>query len=103
MAKKQAARKETFTRWDAAEHLKTEADVAAYLAAAMEEAGEDAGYIASVLGDIAKARGIMELADKTGLTRAGLYKALSADSNPSFATILKVTRALGLKLVPKAA
>ena len=103
MAKKRAtARKETFTRWDAVDSLKSEADIAAYLAAAMEEAGDDAAYIAGVLGDIAKARGIMTLADATGMTRQGLYKALAPDSNPSFATILKVTKALGLKLVPRA-
>ena len=101
--KRAPARKETFTRWDAVDHLKSETDVAAYLEAAMAEAGDDAAYIAAVLGDIAKARGIMSLADKTGMTRAGLYKALAPNSNPSFATILKVTHALGLKLVPKAA
>lgn len=103
MGKKRANRKETFTRWDVVDHLKTEADVAAYLEAAMEEAGDDAAFIAAVLGDIAKARGIMELAEKTGMTRAGLYKALSPDGNPSFSTILKITHAMGLKLVPKAA
>ena len=63
MAKKRATRRETFCRWDAVDHLRTEADVAAYLAAAMEEAGDDAAFIASVLGDIAKARGIMSLAE----------------------------------------
>lgn len=103
MGKKRATRKETFTRWDVVDHLKTEADVAAYLEAAMEEADDDAAFIAAVLGDIAKARGIMELAEKTGMTRAGLYKALSPNGNPSFSTILKITHAMGLKLVPKAA
>jgi probable addiction module antidote protein len=102
-AKKRAVRKEAFTRWDAVDSLKTDADVAAYLGAAMEEAGDDAAYIAAILGDIAKARGIMDLADRTGMTRAGLYKALAPNANPSFATILKVTKALGLKFVPRAA
>lgn len=103
MARKRTARKEQFTRWDAVDHLKTEEDIAAYLEAAMEEAGDDAAYIAAVLGDIAKARGIMALAEKTGMTRAGLYKALSEGGNPSFATILKITRALGIKFVPRKA
>jgi probable addiction module antidote protein len=103
MAKKRAARKETFTRWDVTDHLKTEEDIAEYLAAAMEEGGDDAGFIAAVLGDIAKARGIMSLAEATGMTRMGLYKALSDGGNPSFATVLKVVKALGLKLVPQKA
>lgn len=98
-----AKKRTTFTRWDAVDFLKSEEAVAAYLAAAMEEAGDDAAYIAAVLGDIAKARGIMSLAEATGMTRAGLYKALSKDGNPSFATILKITRAMGLKLVPQKA
>lgn len=102
--KKRATRpKEAFTRWDAIDHLRTEEEIALYLEAAMQEAGDDAAYIAAVLGDIAKARGIMDLAEKTGMTRAGLYKALAPGGNPSFGTILKVTKALGLKFVPKAA
>lgn len=67
----------------------------------MKEAGDDAAYIAAVLGDIAKARGMLQRAEATGMTRAGLYRALSPDGNPSFATVLKVTKALGLKLVPQ--
>ena len=101
--RKRAVKKEAFTRWDAVDSLKSDADVAAYLEAAMQEAGDDAAYIAAVLGDIAKARGIMSLAGKTGMTRAGLYKALAPGGNPSFATILKVTKALGLKFVPRVA
>jgi probable addiction module antidote protein len=101
--KRAVPKKETFTRWDAVDSLRSDADVAAYLEAAMVEAGDDAAFIAAVLGDIARARGIVDLAEKTGMTRAGLYKALAANSNPSFATILKVTKALGLKLVPRAA
>lgn len=102
-SRKRAVKKETFTRWDAVDSLKSDADIAAYLEAAMQEAGDDAAYIAAVLGDIAKARGIMDLAGKTGMTRAGLYKALAPGGNPSFATILKVTKALGLKFVPRVA
>jgi probable addiction module antidote protein len=85
-------------KWDSAEHLKTEEDIAAYLDACIEEAGDDAGFIAKALGTIAKARGMTQLAKDTGLGRESLYKALSGDGNPSFATILKVTHALGLEL-----
>lgn len=102
MAKK-AAKKVTFTRWDPVDYLKSEEDIAGYLEAAMDEAGDDPAYIAAVLGDIARARGIMDLAEKTGMTRAGLYRALGPDGNPSFGTILKVVKALGLKLVPQKA
>jgi probable addiction module antidote protein len=85
-------------KWDVVEHLKTEEDMAAYLEAAIEEAGDDSAFIAKVLGDIARARGMSQLAKDTGLGRESLYKALSGEGNPSFATILKVTRALGLRL-----
>ena len=85
-------------KWDVAEHLKTEEDISDYFAICMEEAGDDAAYIAHVLGDIARARGMTQLAKDTGLGRESLYKALSGEGNPSFATILKVIKALGLKL-----
>lgn len=98
MAKKRAKAKETYTRWDSADYLKTEEDMAAYLEAALEEAPDDAAFLAQVLGTIARARGMMQLAKDTGLTREGLYKALSKDGNPSLDTILKVVKALGLKL-----
>jgi len=75
----------------------------AYLQACMEEAGDDAAFIANALGTIARARGMANLARKTGLTREGLYKALNKDSNPSFATVLKVMRALGLKFTSQLA
>jgi probable addiction module antidote protein len=97
------ASKEAFSRWDPADHLKTRAQVAAYLDACMDEAGDDPAFIAAALGDIARARGMARLAKETGLTREGLYKSLAADGNPSLGTILKVMRALGLKLTPKAA
>lgn len=85
-------------KWDVVDHLKTEEDMALYFEAAMEEAGDDANYIAKVLGDIARARGMTQLAKDSGLGRESLYKALSGEGNPSFATILKVTKALGLQL-----
>jgi probable addiction module antidote protein len=90
--------KVTLRKWDVVEHLKTEEDMAAYLEAAIEEAEDDSAFIAKVLGDIARARGMSQLAKDTGLGRESLYKALSGEGNPSFATILKVTRALGLRL-----
>jgi len=89
-------------KWDSAEHLKTEEDMAMYLEACMEEAGDDAAFIAKALGTIARARGMSQLAKDTGLGRESLYKALSGEGNPSFGTILKVMRALGITLQPQA-
>lgn len=91
-----AKKPETFTRWDAADHLKTEEDIAAYLEACAEE--NDPALMAAALGDVARARNMSQLARDTGLTREGLYKALSADGNASFATISKVANALGFRL-----
>jgi probable addiction module antidote protein len=93
--------KETFSRWDAADYLKSEADMAAYLEACLEEAPDDPAFLAAALGDIARAHGMVQLAKETGITRDGLYKALSKDGNPTFGTVLKVMRALGLTFVPK--
>jgi probable addiction module antidote protein len=90
-------------RWDSAEHLKTEEDMVAYLDACLAEAGEDAAFIAHALGVVARAKGMTELARETGLGRESLYKALSGEGNPSFATILKVMHALGVKLHAEAA
>lgn len=84
--------------YDAASYLKTEEDCALYLQAAIDEAEGDPSLIVAALGDIARARGMMQLARETGLSREGLYKALSPEGNPSFATIAKVIEALGLKL-----
>ncbi|CAJ0692988.1 addiction module antidote protein [Ralstonia sp. 22086] len=84
--------------WDSAEHLKTEADMAAYLDACLEEAADDPAFITHALGVVARARGMTQLARDTGMTREGLYKALSEEGNPSFATVLKVMRALGIRL-----
>lgn len=86
------------TPYDTADYLKTEEDMALYLDAALEEAGDDAAFIAKVLGNIARARGMTQLANDTGLGRESLYKALSDEGNPSFSTIMKVIRALGLQL-----
>lgn len=87
-------------RWDAAEHLETREDMAAYLEAALEDG--DIGLIAAALGDIARAQGMTEVARKAGLGRESLYKALSREGNPEFATILRVVSALGLRLYAKA-
>jgi len=88
---------EKFSRWDATDYLDTEEDMALYLDACLEEDPGDGSLIRSALGDIARARGMTQLAHDTGLTREGLYKALSTTGNPEFATILKVVRALGLQ------
>lgn len=86
------------TKWDSAAHLKTDEDIAAYLDACFEEAGDDAAFITHALGVVAKAKGMTQLAKQTGLGRESLYKALSGEGNPSFATILKVLRALGVQI-----
>ena len=86
--------------WDAAEHLETDEDMVAYLEAALESG--DASLIAAALGDIARAKGMTEIAREAGLGRESLYKALSPEGNPEFATVLKVVRALGLRLHAKA-
>ena len=90
--------KPALKKWDSAEHLKTPEDMAMYLEACFEEAGDDAAFIAKALGNIARAKGMSQLAHDTGLGRESLYKALSGQGNPSFATILKVTRALDIRL-----
>ena len=86
--------------WDAAEHLETEKDMVAYIEAALESG--DASLITAALGDIARAKGMTAIAREAGLGRESLYKALSPEGNPEFATILKVIRALGLQLHAKA-
>jgi probable addiction module antidote protein len=99
MARKEKA--ETFSRYDTADYLKSDEDIVAYLEAAMEEGGDDPAFIAVALGNIARAHGMVQLARDTGLTREGLYKALSAEGNPSLGTALKVMKALGLKFMPQ--
>ena len=85
-------------KWDSAEHLKTEYDMQAYLQACIEESNGDAAFIAKALGNIAKAKGMAQLSRDTGLGRESLYKALSGDVNPSFDTVIKVVKALNLRL-----
>ena len=86
------------TPYDVAEYLHTPQDMAAYLDAWLEEAPDDAAGIARALGDVARAKGMTQVAKDAGLSRESLYRALSGDGNPSFATVLKVARALGVKL-----
>ncbi len=103
---KAAAKKVTKTKtvpYDVAEQLRTPEEMAAYLDAWLEEAPDDASGIARALGDIARAKGMSQVAKEAGLSRESLYRALSADGNPSFATVLKVARALGVKLHAAAA
>ena len=83
---------ETFSPFDAADYLSTFDDVAAYLEAVIDEGDDDPALIAQALGAIARSGNVSELARRAGMSREGLYKALSADGNPSFATVLKVLR-----------
>ncbi len=100
----EAAMTKTVTRpHDVADHLHTAEDMAAYLEACMEEAPSDAAFIAKALGDIARARGMAQVAGASGLSRESLYKALSGDRNPKLDTVLKVLDALGLRFRAEAA
>jgi probable addiction module antidote protein len=89
---------ETFTPFDAANYLDTVDDVAAYLEAVIDEADDDPTVIAQALGSIARSRNFSQIARQAGMSREGLYKALSSDGNPSLATVVKVSHALGLRL-----
>src|SRR3989337_1957449 len=92
-------KKRTVTvRYDVGEHLRTPEEMAAYLEACLEEADGDAAFVAKALGDIARAKGMSQVARDAGLSRESLYKALSGERSPGFDTILKVIGALGLKL-----
>ncbi|WP_346799105.1 putative addiction module antidote protein [Halomonas sp. Bachu 37] len=91
-----ASRHATFSHYDTADYLQTEKDVVAYLEAVMEE--NDSALLATALGDIARARNMSQLAKEVGMSREGLYKALSGEGNPAFSTISKVANALGLRL-----
>lgn len=91
-------KKTNISRYDVGEHLRSPEEMAAYLEACLEEADGDAAFIAKALGDIAKAKGMSQIAKDTGLSRESLYKALSGERTPSFDTVLKVLNALGLKL-----
>jgi probable addiction module antidote protein len=88
--------REKVTEWDPAEYLDDERKMALYLEAALEE--NDSALISAALGDIARAKGMTQIAKETGLGRESLYKALSADGNPNLSTVLRVMEALGLQL-----
>lgn len=90
--------KKNFSRFDTADYLETEDDIAAYMEAVMEEGGDDPAYILRALGAVARARNMSKLARETEMSREGLYKALSGEGNPSFATVMKVAHALGLRV-----
>ena len=87
-----------FSRYDTADYLKNDDDIAAYLEAVMEEGGDDPAYVMHALGVVARARNVSKLAREAGLSREGLYKALSGKGNPSFSTVMKVASALGLRI-----
>jgi probable addiction module antidote protein len=84
------------TRWDAADTLETKEDIAAYLDAVLEDGDPD--LLKAALGDVARAKGMTQIADAAGLGRTNLYKALSPEGNPEFVTVARVLKALGLRL-----
>lgn len=86
------------TPYDVSEYLRTPEEMALYLDACIAESDGDPAFIAKAIGDIARAKGMSELARETGMGRESLYKALSGDRNPEFGTVLKVLKALGLEL-----
>lgn len=88
--------KPEFRKWDVVDHLKTDKDMAHYLQACLED-GEPT-LITAALGDIARARGMAQVAREAGLSRESLYKSLSGEGNPEFATVMKVIKALGIQL-----
>jgi probable addiction module antidote protein len=91
---------EKFTRWDPVDDFASEEDIALYFQSCVDEDPGDGSLVRAALGDIARARGMSQLARDTGLAREGLYKALSPEGNPEFATVMKVIKALGLKFGP---
>ena len=91
-------RKTKTTRYDVAEHLRTPTEMAAYLESVLDESNGDASMVAKAIGDIARAKGMSKVAKDSGLSRESLYKALSGERSPGIDTILKVIRALGIKL-----
>jgi probable addiction module antidote protein len=98
MERKPAMSNETFAPFDSADYLNSFEDVTAYLEAVLDDADDDPKVIAAALGAIARSRNFSQIAREAGMSREGLYKALSADGNPSLATVLKVAHALGLRL-----
>ena len=89
---------ERFTEWDSVQELKSEKDIALYFEACLEDDPGDGSLVRAALGDIARARGMSQVARETGLARESLYKALSPEGNPEFATVMKVIKALGFRL-----
>ena len=86
------------TRWDSADHLQSDEDIKLYLEACFEEADDDPAFIVHALGVIARAKNMSQLSRDTGISREGLYKAFSSEGNPTFATVSKVAKALGLQI-----
>ncbi len=91
------------TEYDVADFLRTPEEMAAYLEACIAESGGDASFVAQALGNIARAKGMSEIAQETGLGRESLYKALSGDGNPKLDTIVRVAKALGLEITVRPA
>ena len=89
---------ETFTKWDVTDRLRTKEDVCLYLEACAEEDPGDGSLIRAALNDIVRAQNMSRLSRDIGITRKGLYKALSEEGNPSFATVMRITRALGMQI-----
>ena len=89
---------EAYTKWDPAEYLRTKEDVRLYLEACADEDPGDGSVIRAALNNIARAQNMSQLAREIGMTREGLYKALSENGNPSFALVVRLTRALGMQL-----
>ena len=85
-------------KWDSVQYLESEEDIQSYLEAVLEEGGDDPAYVVHALGVIARAKNMSQLARDTGLSREGIYKALSEDGNPTFATVTKIAKALGLQI-----
>lgn len=90
--------KKGYKKWDVLDHLKSEKDMQAYIDAAFAEYGDDPQFIITALHDVARARNMNQLAKDAGVSRSGLYKALSGESKPEFVTIMKIMKALGLKM-----
>ena len=90
-------------KYDVADHLRTPDEMAAYLEACIAESDGDTSFVVKALGDIARAKGMTQITEQTGLGRESLYKALSAEGNPQFDTIVKVARALGLEITVRPA
>lgn len=89
------------TPWDVQNHLRSDEECSAFLAACFDEAGDDAAFIAQAIGEVARAKGMMQIARETGMAREALYRSLSANGNPTLSTLLKVLHSLGLQLTSK--